>query len=282
MLTSGLDIRRASLPPTDPAPRHRAVCCRPFNHVEASPFGFFLQKIWNFLDRSRSPFAIGGCTFRALEQLRRAPSISQRWHEAAEQSAGQRVANRIVHVRGVKRYEKNWGFAVLNARIACIDFSYERVAANSPAGRETRRAGAILANASLGQMEETAMILVSALAASFATMISIAAFAQESRSFLPDPSGGFSRTVFETDVSPDFKITIRDFAFPPDRQPRAVSLPSSAFVHLLSGGAAISIARKPVELPPGARSPVPAGAPIEVMNNSENPVVIKALVIEAK
>jgi quercetin dioxygenase-like cupin family protein len=126
------------------------------------------------------------------------------------------------------------------------------------------------------------MNLVSALSASVVAMISMAAFAQEPQSFLPDPSGGFSRTIFETDVSPDFKITIRDFAFPPDGQPHPVSLPSSAFVHLLSGEGAISIAKKPLELAPGARSPVPAGAPIEVVNNGQSPMVIRALVIEAK
>jgi hypothetical protein len=53
--------------------------------------------------------------------------------------------------------------------------------------------------------------------------------------FRPDPSGGFSRTVFETDESPDFKITIRDFSFPPDKQTHAVTLPAAAFIHLLSG-----------------------------------------------
>jgi quercetin dioxygenase-like cupin family protein len=100
--------------------------------------------------------------------------------------------------------------------------------------------------------------------------------------FAPDPSGGFSRTVFETDEDPNFKITIRDFSFPPDRQPHAVALPSGAFIHLLSGPGAISVAKQPLTLAPGARTPVPAGAPIEVVNDDEADVVIRALVVEAK
>jgi hypothetical protein len=38
------------------------------------------------------------------------------------------------------------------------------------------------------------------------------------------PSGGFSRTIFETVEDPDFKLIIRDFSFPPDRQTHAVTL----------------------------------------------------------
>jgi hypothetical protein len=41
-------------------------------------------------------------------------------------------------------------------------------------------------------------------------------------SFWRDPSGEFlSRTIFETDENPDFKLVIRDFAFPPDKQPHS-------------------------------------------------------------
>jgi hypothetical protein len=42
--------------------------------------------------------------------------------------------------------------------------------------------------------------------------------------FVSDPSGGFSRTIFETVEDPDFKLIIRDFSFPPDRQTHAVTL----------------------------------------------------------
>lgn len=100
--------------------------------------------------------------------------------------------------------------------------------------------------------------------------------------FVADPSGGFSRTIFETVENPDFKITIRDFAFPPDRQAHTVTLPSGAFVHLLRGEGEISIAKTRLVLTSVARTAVPAGAPIEVVNNGEYPVVVRALIVEAK
>ena len=100
--------------------------------------------------------------------------------------------------------------------------------------------------------------------------------------FSPDPSGGFSRTIFETDENPDFRLVIRDFAFPPDKQPHTVTLRSAAFLHLLSGPGEISIAKQRMALTPAARTSVPAGAPIEVVNNGEYPVVVRALIVEAK
>jgi quercetin dioxygenase-like cupin family protein len=102
------------------------------------------------------------------------------------------------------------------------------------------------------------------------------------RPFEVDPSGGVSRTIFETDEDPNFRLTIRDFSFAPDHQPHTVTLPSGAFVHLLSGLGEISVAKKRLELAPGARMAVPAGAPIEVVNNGEYPVVVRALIVEAK
>jgi quercetin dioxygenase-like cupin family protein len=144
-----------------------------------------------------------------------------------------------------------------------------------------------------------------ALATSLATMASIAAFAQQpqlaaegrgllprptealpatgptaAHPFAPDPSGGFSRTIFETDEDPNFKLIIRDFSFPPGQQPHAVTLPSAAFLHLLSGPGEISVANK--RLDPAAGTTVPAGAPLEVVNNGEQLVVIRALIVEAK
>jgi len=100
--------------------------------------------------------------------------------------------------------------------------------------------------------------------------------------FQPDPSGGFSRTVFETDENPDFKLVIRDFSFPPDKQPHVVTLGSAAVLHLLSGPGEISIAKQRLALTPAARTPVPAGAPIEVVNNGDHAVVVRALIVEAK
>jgi quercetin dioxygenase-like cupin family protein len=142
--------------------------------------------------------------------------------------------------------------------------------------------------------------------ASLAAMVSIAAFAEEpklapeGRGLLPrppaaaregptaahpfyrDPSGEFSRTIFETDEGPDFRVIIRDFSFPPDKEPHTVTLPSGAFLHILSGKGEISVGKQPMALTPLARTPVSAGAPIQVVNNGEYPLVVRALIVEAK
>jgi hypothetical protein len=100
--------------------------------------------------------------------------------------------------------------------------------------------------------------------------------------FLSDPSGGFSRTIFETDEDPNFKIIIRDFAFPPDRPTRTVTLPSGAFLHILGGQGDISIGYQRLGLTVAPRMAVPAGAPLDVVNSGELPVVVRALIVEAK
>jgi|SRR5262245_30565908 len=103
-----------------------------------------------------------------------------------------------------------------------------------------------------------------------------------SHSFVSDPSGGFSRTLFETDDDPNFKLVIRDFSFPPDRQTHTVTLPSGAFLHLLDEPSEISIAKQRLALRAGATTAVPAGVPIDVVNNGEHAVVVRVLIVEAK
>ena len=100
--------------------------------------------------------------------------------------------------------------------------------------------------------------------------------------FVRDPSGGFSRIVFETDEDPNFRLVIRDFSFPPDRQSHTITLPSGAFLDVLGGQGEISIAGQRTVLALGARTAVSAGVPIEVANNGEQPVNIRALIVEAK
>ena len=152
------------------------------------------------------------------------------------------------------------------------------------------------------------MRLLFALATSVATIASITAVAQEPQlapegqglvpkaaeipaallgpppphAFEPDPSGGFSRTIFETDGDPNFKLVIRDFSFPPDRQAHTLILPSTAFLHLLSGPGEISVAKQRLSLTPVARMAVPAGAPIDVLNSGEQHIVVRALILEPK
>jgi hypothetical protein len=111
--------------------------------------------------------------------------------------------------------------------------------------------------------------------------------AEPPHTFQPDPSGGFSRIIFETDEDPNFRIVIRDFSFPPDRQTHIVNLPSAAFLHFVgeSGqvkeSAQVKIANQPLRPVSGARTAAPA-TPIEVINSGEQPVVVRALIVEAK
>jgi hypothetical protein len=48
--------------------------------------------------------------------------------------------------------------------------------------------------------------------------------------FKADPSGGLSRTVFETDEDPQLNLTIRDYSFPADGQPHTLTLPAGALI----------------------------------------------------
>jgi quercetin dioxygenase-like cupin family protein len=144
------------------------------------------------------------------------------------------------------------------------------------------------------------------IAAGVAAVASSAAFAQEpklapeGRGLLPKPpastpeapnahrfsvgpSGVLSRTIFETDDDPNFRLIFQDFSFPPDKRPHALTLPSAAFLHVLSGKGEISVAKQRVELTPLGRTPaVPAGAPIEVTNSGDYPMVLRGLIVEAK
>jgi hypothetical protein len=107
--------------------------------------------------------------------------------------------------------------------------------------------------------------------------------APDARRFSVGPSGLLSRTVFETDEDPNFRLIFQDFSFLPDKQPHALTLPSAAVLHLLSGKAEISVAKQRMGLTNLARTPpVPAGAPIEVVTSGEYPVVVRALIVEAK
>jgi len=68
---------------------------------------------------------------------------------------------------------------------------------------------------------------------------SVAGGAPPLHPFKRHPSGGFARTILVADDSPDFRVIIRDFSFPPDGRPRSISLSSAAFIHRLSGAGAI-------------------------------------------
>jgi hypothetical protein len=100
--------------------------------------------------------------------------------------------------------------------------------------------------------------------------------------FQADPSGIFSRTVFETNEDPNFKITIRDYSFPPSNQAKTLTLPAAALVQNHSAHGEFSIANQKLDLAGAARVAVPPGAPIGVTNNGDRAVVVRTITLDPK
>jgi hypothetical protein len=150
------------------------------------------------------------------------------------------------------------------------------------------------------------MRAILASAASLVAMASVASFAQQpelapgrgllakpyqtparpagpsARSFTRDPSGALSRTVFTTSEDQNFDILIRDFNFPPDRQPHTITFPSAAFLHFFGEPSEVKISGQRLTLHAGDRTAVAADNQIEVTNSGERSFVVRALIVEAK
>jgi hypothetical protein len=103
-----------------------------------------------------------------------------------------------------------------------------------------------------------------------------------SHPFEPDPSGGFSRIVFETDEHPDFHLIVREFSIPPDPQSRIVILPPVGLFQFLGGPSELVIANRRTTLTPGSVTALAAGTPIEVVSGGEQHFVVRALIVESK
>jgi hypothetical protein len=99
--------------------------------------------------------------------------------------------------------------------------------------------------------------------------------------FVSDPSGGFSRVLFQSSDDANFNVTIKDYSFPPDRQARRITLPGGALLQLRDDVAAVTVAQQRVEAV-AARVAAPAGAPVEVTNGGDTAAVIRVLLFEAK
>jgi hypothetical protein len=102
------------------------------------------------------------------------------------------------------------------------------------------------------------------------------------RSFTRDPSGALSRIVFTTSEDPNFNILIRDFIFPPDRQPHTIAFPSAAFLHFFGEPSEVKISGQPLTLHAGDRRAVAADNQVEVTNSGERSFLVRALIVEAK
>lgn len=107
-------------------------------------------------------------------------------------------------------------------------------------------------------------------------------FTAAPNAFVPDPSGGSSRIVFQSDENPDFKLVIRDFSFPPDEQSRSFSLPSGGLIHIVSGQGHVAIGNDHSRLQVGVRAEARAGATVSVVNTGQRPLIVRALALEAK
>ena len=100
--------------------------------------------------------------------------------------------------------------------------------------------------------------------------------------FVPDPAGGFSRNIFETDQGPDFKIVIRDYSFPANQQTRMGALPAGAVLHVLSGEGEVLAGNTRLALTSARRAIAPAGTALSVMNTGQQPLIVRVLTLEPK
>jgi hypothetical protein len=105
--------------------------------------------------------------------------------------------------------------------------------------------------------------------------------AVSSNPFKVDESGLLSRTIFETDEGSSFKVIIREFSIPPDRQPHVLRLPSALLVEPL-GEAEVKVDGRTPALRAGEKTAVAANVPIEITNKSEQSNVMRVLIVEAK
>ena len=100
--------------------------------------------------------------------------------------------------------------------------------------------------------------------------------------FETTPTGVLARTVFETNEDPNFKLTIRDYSFPPANQAKTLTLPAAALLQNRSAHGDFSIANQKLDLTGTARIAVPSGAPVDVTNNGDRAVVVRSITIEPK
>jgi len=102
------------------------------------------------------------------------------------------------------------------------------------------------------------------------------------QAFELDPSGAFSRTVFVADDQPDIRITVRDITVAPKQPTRPITLPDVALLELRAGRGAVSVAGQTTELTGAKAMAIPAGTAVVLSNGSDQALVVRQYVIEAK
>lgn len=105
---------------------------------------------------------------------------------------------------------------------------------------------------------------------------------QPKHAFEHDPSGAFSRTVFVANDHPDVRITVRDITVPPKQQVRPITLPDAVLFEVRAGRGAASVAGQTTELTEAKAMAIPAGTAVALSNASDQALVVRLYVIEAK
>jgi hypothetical protein len=100
--------------------------------------------------------------------------------------------------------------------------------------------------------------------------------------FLSDAAGGFSRVVFESSDAPDFKVTIREFSFPPSQPIQTLRLSVGGIVHVLSGEGAVLVGNVRLAVNAAARAVITSGTTLSVANTGQQPLTFRVLSVDPK
>lgn len=97
-----------------------------------------------------------------------------------------------------------------------------------------------------------------------------------------DASGTLSRTLFESNEDPNFKVVIRDVSVLPGQQVQTLNLNATALVEPRGGAAEVTIANQKTEPAAAARLMAPAGTPIGIVNRGTGDSIVRIYSFEAK
>jgi hypothetical protein len=98
----------------------------------------------------------------------------------------------------------------------------------------------------------------------------------------PQDSGIFSRTVFEMNESPDFKVEIRDLSLPPGAKSSTRSQSETTVLEMRTDRGMVKIGEQSAEWQQDGDIVVPPGVPIELQNPTERELLVRLYLVEAK
>ncbi len=97
-----------------------------------------------------------------------------------------------------------------------------------------------------------------------------------------DASGTLSRTLFESNEDPNFKVVIRDVSVLPGQQVQTLNLNATALVQPRGGAAEVTVANQKAEPAGTARLMAAPGTPIGVVNRGARDSIVRIYSFEAK